>query len=1478
VHSLKPSLSTFSPLISGWFGRRYGVPTPVQSAAWPLIAAGKHVLLSAPTGSGKTLAAFLYALDRLLTGAWPTGGVRVLYVSPLKALNNDIQRNLLAPLAELQEAWSPGAGMDPGKIRVMTRSGDTPQADRERMRRKPPEILITTPESLNLLLSSPRSLETLKGVRSVILDEIHAVAGSKRGTHLITAVERVTRLSGELQRIAISATVRPIERIADFVAGFESSEASETSRRRSIETIDLGARKPHAIAVRFLSPPEEEPEKPPSSAGGEPFWERLVPEIRSRVMANRSTLIFATNRRHAEKLALLLNQDQEEVIAFAHHGSLSREVRLGVEERLKAGLLRAIVATSSLELGIDVGAVEEVLFFKTPLSLTSTLQMAGRSGHQVGATSRSTFYPLFGRDLVDAAIAGRAVEEGWIEETRPPECPLDVLAQIVLSMAGTEEWAIDEMLALLRRSYPYRNLTRRQLDMVLAMLGGKYADTRIRELRRRVYLDRLEDTVTAPRESLRLIYHSGGTIPDRGYYGLKVRGTAVRLGELDEEFVWERKVGEIFVFGNKPWKIYEIGDRDVEVAPAASPPRILPFWKGESIHRRVEYSDRVLGFLGEAERLIGAGGSGTEALEEWLESDYHFDRAASRALSAFLAGQREHTGASLPSAKRLVIEETHPNRSKAVRHIVLLTLFGGVVNYPLGLLLLDRLESELGPVVTVFSDNDSVVIQTEGNEPTLDSVHRTLLSLPTSYPGIEAALRARLEGSGLFGTRFRENAGRALLLPRAGFDRRTPLWVNRMRARGLLQAVSGHDDFPLTAETWRTCLKDDFDLPALVDRLSDIRDGRITISTTSTTTPSPFARSTLWQHTNLRMYETDEPRGTAGGSSLSSDILREIAMDRRLRPEIPKAVAESFEARLQRLLPGYAPTTEDELLDWVKERLAIPELEWEALISRLPPEVSPLDPGILHLDDPGVVVARERLPEVALLLGLTREEIAARSDMSPKEASEDTPRRLFVEWLAFYGPVTPEYVGRALGMDDAYLTDLVDGAAEDEKIVRDLDDAGSFCDYRNYESLLRLLRRRNREASVALPAAEILPFLRSYQQSLVAEAPADLAGAILTALEGYPAPVHLWDTEILPRLIDDFQPADLESLFRNRELLWVGTGRRRITLIAPADLELVRDESKTGEASSIFPDSGGWYALRDLIGREPDGPGAPREGRDHIVRRLWGLAWNGLATADSFEVLTQGSAADRVSERGPRRRKRFGGPLGGSRGALWRSLPDGGTLFSEYDAYDFEELRRDRARLLLDRYGIVFREMLSPELPELSWGRLFRTLRVMELSGEVVGGVFFAGIPGIQFARPEVVERLGDWPGRGTNESSSGGLLRLSAMDPISLCGRNIEGLAYDLPPRVPGITLVYDGATLLAVARRGGSEVSFHVPPTDDRLREVVEILKVPVTRRIRRITRLIVRRINGDEAARSRFAKTFHDAGFVTDRQELVFWARYQ
>ncbi|MFO7780923.1 MAG: DEAD/DEAH box helicase, partial [Spirochaetia bacterium] len=572
--------SGFQPETARWFERRFGAPTEIQDASRAAIAAGEHVLITAPTGSGKTLAAFLYALDRLLSGAWPTGRLSVLYVSPLKALNTDIRENLTEPLDGLKKEFA-----DAPVVRTATRSGDTPQSERRRMLKQPPDILTTTPESLNLLLSSRGGRSILGDIRMVILDEVHAVAGSKRGVHLMTAVERLTRLSGEFQRIALSATVRPLEVVAKLVGGARAVRVIEASDSK---VLDISV---HSVDTRA----GEEPQSP---------WIPMVGEFAGIVERNRSSLFFTTNRRDAERIALLLNEHAGRRIAYAHHGSLSREVRGLVEEKMRSGELEAIVATSSLELGIDIGSIDEVIFAKTPFSVTSCLQMAGRAGHQVGATSRAHVYPLFGRDCLNAVVTARAAVERDIEPVAPVRKPLDVLAQVLLSMIAMEPHDLDELFDFIRGVDAYAELTREEFDAVIDLLAGKYRATRMRELEPRVTVDRITGVATARPGVARLLYHSGGTIPDRGYYELRRAENGTRIGELDEEFVWERRIGEAFVLGNQVWRIARITDRDVLVEPADTPQQALPFWRGDPVWRHVQLCERLLAFLEEADALI----------------------------------------------------------------------------------------------------------------------------------------------------------------------------------------------------------------------------------------------------------------------------------------------------------------------------------------------------------------------------------------------------------------------------------------------------------------------------------------------------------------------------------------------------------------------------------------------------------------------------------------------------------------------------------------------------------------------------------------------------------------------------------------------------------------------------------------------------------------------------------------------------------
>ena len=903
------NLSLFHPLVAAWFRASVGEPTAVQAAAWPRIAAGEHVLVTAPTGSGKTLTAFLWALDRLITGEYPRGRCSVLYVSPLKALNNDIQRNLLAPLEGLRAQFEEEGEAFP-QIRVMTRSGDTPGRERQSMQRKPPEILITTPESLNLLLSSRGGTGLLGGVRVVILDEIHAVLDSRRGTHLITGVERLARLCGEFQRIALSATVRPLERVAEFVGGYRRE--GDRYLPRPVTPVRAEMKKRYRVEVRY-----------PQQVVGESRWPAIIDACRQIINDNRSTLLFCNARRQAEQLTWQINGTADEMLAYAHHGALSREIRFEVERRMKAGRLKAIVATSTLELGIDIGALDEVVLIASPPAVSAAVQRAGRAGHKVGEVSRVTFFPTHGHDLLASAVLARGIMRGDIEECRVIRNPLDVLAQVLISMTALEPWDIDELYAEVRRSYPYHELTRTQFDLVLNMLAGRYADTRLRELSPRLSIDRLENTAAAKPGAVQELYRNGGTIPDRGMYHLRHLETNALIGELDEEYVWEARAGHTLTFGTQNWRIEKITHNDVFVLPGKAAEK-APFWKSEELSRDFHLAQGIAEFLEEANDRL----DDPDFLLE-LQRDYCLDPAAAEYLLDYLARQKEHTGCDLPHRHHIVVEhvETAPAGHPG-NQMVLHTMWGGRVNRPYALALAEAWEEHFHHPAEIFTADDAIYIvmsqQVSGAE---------VLSLVTGAR-LEELLRKQLEGSGFFGARFREAAGRALLLSRLKRNQRMPLWVTRLRAKKLLAAVSHYQDFPLLLEAWRSCLQDEFDLEALRTMLAECETGAIRWSETRTLALSPFAQVMSWRQMNQYVYIDDTPDGKSA-SNLRGDLLQEVVFTPGLRPSLPPAVIAQFEAKRRRLAPGYAPGTPRDLLDWVKERLLIPQEEWQVLLAAI---------------------------------------------------------------------------------------------------------------------------------------------------------------------------------------------------------------------------------------------------------------------------------------------------------------------------------------------------------------------------------------------------------------------------------------------------------------------------------------------------------------------------------------------------------------
>ncbi|HOL94346.1 MAG TPA: DEAD/DEAH box helicase [bacterium] len=1471
------ALHLFHPLIRRWFAERVGKPTDVQARSWPEIARGCHVLITAPTGSGKTLTAFLWSIHQLITEQWPRGGTRVLYVSPLKALNNDIQRNLLGPLAEIQDYFEKEDVPFPA-LSVLTRSGDTDYSERAKMLRRPPEILITTPESLNLLVSSIQGRKMLTGLRCVILDEIHAVAGNKRGTHLITAVDRLVPLSGEFQRVALSATVKPLEKIAAWVGGFRMENHGPEPRYipREVLVIPSGQAKRYQVEVRFARAEDEERDEPS-------MWARMAEELKPIIQKNRSTLIFTNNRRLCERISLLLNQDEPERIAYAHHGSLSRETRLVVEERLKRGELSAIVATGTLELGIDIGALDEVLMVQTPTSIAAGLQRVGRAGHRVGGISRGILFPAHGRDLVESAVMAKSILERDIEPVEPVTGALDVLAQIIVAMTGVERWDIDRLFDFLRTSHPYHALRRAEYDLVLKMLGGHYGGGRLRRLQALVSIDRLENTIRARDGALRLVYSSGGTIPDRGYYTLRHRETHAKIGELDEEFVWERRLGDTFTFGTQTWRIHAITHNDVLAVPVSGKAKDMPFWRAEATGRDFYFAEKIGHFLETANEHVEASG-----FLESLQREYQLNEPASEALIDFLRNQKEATRSDLPHRHHLLIEYTKtPEIFQDGWMVVLHTGWGGKINRPLAVALAGLWEATQGTRLEVFVNDDGIAMHL----PPGASAREMLFTIDPQ--DLERWLREKLEQTGFFGARFRENAARALLLPRHAFGRRTPLWLNRQRSKELLDAVSRFPDFPIVLETWRECLRDEFDLVTLRTLLQEIREGVIAVTETRTAHPSRFAQSLLWQQTNLYMYDYDD--GLEGKTSrLQDDWIKEIVFTADLRPEIAPDLARRFQQKIQRVFPEYAPGSPAELLDWVKERLFIPEAEWRELLQAIQRD-SHIDPAVWLQEIHGKViritlpqhissgvVSLEILPRLLKVLQLDLESIYMESlpaDGPPPirkgfvekkiqrlaKQEEESLAEWLGQWLAYYGPMRRAFLHEVWELSEYVLEAALEDLLNEQRIVAGtlmMGGAGDeICDSENLERLLRLARKEAAPAFETLPADALPLFLASQQRLTHPGCTRDDLQLALEKLLGYTAAANLWETEFLVSRVSSYSPSWMDSLMQETDLIWQGRGKEKITLCFRDQLDLFSDEENELEADNsspkeenstgsdaalqaVFPNLQAKYDFTHLLQRSGLSSG-------ELAQRLWDLAWLGQVTNDSFAALRKGIetrfkvAEISQNEARPRRsgfsRWQSTRPFAGN----WYALP--GPQPPE-DAMDELERQKDRVRLLLDRYGILFRDLLARESPAFRWGRLFKALRIMELSGEIVGGYFFEGIPGMQFISPAALRTM---PFHLSEEP----VFWLNAADPASLCGVSLTGLGYELPERRPSHHLVYHGRKLVMTSRRSGREVEIHVPADDPNLPCYFGLFRDWLERLVSPVPVIVIESINGEDPTRSAY-----------------------
>ncbi|HUH07220.1 MAG TPA: DEAD/DEAH box helicase, partial [Egibacteraceae bacterium] len=1285
-------LQHFSAPTQAWFRSAFAAPTDAQARAWESLATGASTLVSAPTGSGKTLAAFLVAIDRLLTAPPPAKGAgsRVLYVSPLKALVYDVDRNLRAPLAGIaREAGLLGAPLSP--VTVGMRTGDTSSQERQRMARRPPDILVTTPESLFLLLTSA-AREMLAGVETVILDEVHAVAATKRGAHLALCIERLEELAAArggpgLQRIGLSATQRPLEEVGRFLAG-GAAGADGAWAPRPVRIVESASEK--SLDLEIIVPVEdmsrlgetiEVPPTGPVSIGDQSrrsIWPAVHPRILDLVMAHRSTIVFVNSRRLAERLCARLNELAQEaaeedaqspddgpapILARAHHGSVAREQRLGIEEDLKAGRLRCVVATSSLELGIDMGAVDLVIQVESPGSVASGVQRIGRAGHQVGAPSVGKIFPKYRGDLVECAVVVRRMLRSEIEETRILRNPLDVLAQQIVAMAAMDAWDVNRLHALVRRAAGFADLSRAQLDGVLDMLSGRYPSDEFAELRPRLNWDRVADRITGRPGAQRLAVTSGGTIPDRGLYGVFIAGEGPsrgeggrvaaaggrgsrRVGELDEEMVYETRPGETFTLGSSTWRVEDITRDQVLVTPAPGQPGKMPFWHGDGPGRPIEVGRAVGAFVREIGDLPA-----DEAITR-LAGEYGLDDLAAVNLVAYLADQREATG-SLPSDRSLVIERFRDEIGDW--RVVVLSPFGGPVHAPWALAIEAQARERLGLDVQTMHADDGIVVRV----PEADEAPPADLVL-VDPERVQDLVISRLGGSALFAARFRECAARALLLPRRRPGGRTPLWQQRQRAADLLAVASRYPSFPITLETYRECLRDVFDVPALIEILSGVASRRIRTVQVETPVASPFASSLLFDYIAGYMYDGDTPLAERRAHALSLDreLLAELLGSDELRELIDPDALDAVEAEAQRLAPDRLARGIDGVHDLLRQ---LGDLRADEVRARCEGDSGPLLDALesarrayrLRIAGEERWVAVEDAARFRDALGLPPPPGMPDAFLEPVE-------RPMIDLVARYarthGPFEAWEVAERLALPrDAVELSLKELEREGRVLAGAFRPAGTRSEWCDAE-ILRRLRRRSlaalRREVEPVGADALVRFLPAWQGVGDRATGVDRALEAVEQLSAAPIPASVLERDVLSARVRDYSPSWLDELCASGEVVWIGRGPLgpgdgRISLYLRDQVALLAPALATAEALEAEP----WWSARhagllaELSSRGasfwPQLHAAAGGGDEaEAVDALWDLVWAGVVTNDPVQPLraAAGGADSRARRRAGRGR------------------------------------------------------------------------------------------------------------------------------------------------------------------------------------------------------------------------------------------------
>ncbi|WP_305095329.1 ATP-dependent helicase [Prescottella sp. R16] len=1508
-------LERFSAPTREWFDGAFDAPTAAQLGAWDSIASGAHTLVVAPTGSGKTLSAFLWALDRLAstveadekrTAATRT---RVLYLSPLKALGVDVERNLRAPLVGITQT-AKRLGFEPPEIRVGVRSGDTPTGERRKLIKTPPDILITTPESLFLMLTSS-ARETLAGVETVIIDEVHAVAGTKRGAHLALSLERLDMLRDEpVQRIGLSATVRPHEEVARFLAG---AAPVRIIAPPAAKTFDLTVRVP-VEDMTELGTTDDETGTPQAGS----IWPHVEEQIVDLILEHRSSIVFANSRRLAEKLTARLNEIYGErlggtiekqgrppaqigaptevsygagpLLARAHHGSVSKDQRAIIEDDLKSGRLRCVVATSSLELGIDMGAVDLVVQVEAPPSVASGLQRVGRAGHQVGEISRGVLFPKHRTDLIHCAVTVERMTNGKIEALEIPANPLDILAQQTVAATALEPVDVEQWFDVVRRSGSFATLPRSAYESTLDLLAGRYPSDEFAELRPRLVWDRDAGTLTGRPGAQRLAVTSGGAIPDRGLFAVYMVGAASpgrsagsapgqsRVGELDEEMVYESRVGDVFALGATSWRIEEITFDRVLVSPAHGLPGRLPFWHGDGLGRPAELGEALGGFLREL-----SSSTPDEVAARCTASG--LDTNATTNLAALIEDQRRATG-RVPTDRTLVVERFRDELGDW--RLVLHSPYGLRAHAPWALAIGARLRERFGIDAAPTASDDGIIVRLPDTEDTPPGADLFVFERDE----IEDIVTDEVGGSALFASRFRECAARALLLPRRTPGKRAPLWQQRQRSAQLLDVARKFPTFPILLEAVRECLQDVYDLPALRDLFGRLGRRQIRIVEVETAAPSPFANALLFDYVGAFMYEGDSPLAErrAAALSLDSTLLAELLGRVELRELLDADVIEATERQLQRLDPDRRARDVEGMADLL--RLLGPLTIDEATQRSTADPVPWLDELVAHRRALHVSFAGRQwwtaIEDAARLRDGLGVPLPIGTPAAFVEPVDDPLGDLLGRYARTHGPFTVSEAAERFGLGSAVARDVLARLAHEKRVVegefRPGASGSEWCD----TEVLRRLRRRSlaaaREGIEPVGTAALGRFLPDWQHVGGELRGVDGVVTVVEQLAGVPVPASALESLILGSRVRDYSPAMLDELTATGEVLWAGAGQitgkdgwvslhlaesSPLTLAPPTEIDL----TDTHRAVLDVLAGGGAYFFRQLA----DSIGADATDDAMLTSALWDLVWAGHIGNDTLAPLrallsdtSRATPSHRTPRRAPRAHayRRLSRPAVPSRtgpptaGGRWSLLPE-----PEPDP----TLRAHAtADLLLERYGVVTRGAVVAEEVPGGFASMYKVLSRFEDSGRCRRGYFVDSLGGAQFSTSDVVDRLRSYSDTVDGRHRTTAAVTLAACDPANPYGaalpwpRNDD--SADAPSRhrpgrkAGGLVVLVDGELVLFVERGGRTLLTF----TDDigALRTGAESLAATVTRG--GVDKVVIEKIDGVTVHGNDFAPLLTEAGF--------------